>query len=54
MCMCARTCVCMIHGDKFGLPEETEGSFGGGGRGGISFWLALGRGGGKAKYYQTD
>lgn len=40
MCMCARTRVCMVHGDEFGLPEETEGSFVGrvgGGRGGISF-----------------
>ena len=37
-------------GDEFGLPEETEGSFVGrvgGWRGGISFWLVLGRGGEK-------
>lgn len=47
MCVCARTRVCMVHGDGFGLPQETEGSFVGWGEGWISFWLVLGRGGGK-------
>lgn len=58
MCMCARTRVCMVHGDGFGLPQETEGSFvggGGGGVGGVDFFLACpGKGWGKAKYYETD
>lgn len=58
MCMCARTRVCMVHGDEFGLPEETEGSFvgrvGAGGEGRDFFLTCPGKGWGKAKYYETD